>query len=554
MVQAKTTNQQKAADPKYRVRKDGYEWIFRPRELIIKSMTNGDIAYRSCYPIDFYWVQNSCQEKITRSAQPILYGDQKRAQAIPSITSILVKVANNWHPPTAEEIKKQGQKKELSKLSGIHQVDLQTLLGVADRICVYHHELLEIILAVAISSQMNMQPPIWLMIIGAPSSSKTELVKLFDSLHDVFAYYVDALTENAFTSGYVPPDGSEPKDLLQLLDNKCLIVKDYTTLFSMREDTIKKILGDLTGIFDKDFSKFSATRGNVRYSSLFSQIGCVTPAIFNKHYRYMNQLGARFLYYKIPQLTKDELNKGFAIANSSNDREATIKAVKNIASACFTQTVDKLPATLKNFKEKDAVTQKMLQHLSVFLAKARSLVMTQQNAFKNDKGDNVSYHEIVDKQEEQPWRALQQLTHLAKALAIARGKDSISHQEIATVRNVAMNSMPIDRAKVLAIFKEKTDTTSKELSNNAGIDQRTAQKLLKELLELGILDMRADADEITGAHKGNRYFPVIEFEDILRNYNNIDVKGGTASNGPDHKNYDKITPEMLNSSPEKILF
>ena len=112
MVQAKTTNQQKAADPKYRVRKDGYEWIFRPRELIIKSMTNGDIAYRSCYPIDFYWVQNSCQEKITRSAQPILYGDQKRAQAIPSITSILVKVANNWHPPTAEEIKKQGQKKD----------------------------------------------------------------------------------------------------------------------------------------------------------------------------------------------------------------------------------------------------------------------------------------------------------------------------------------------------------------------------------------------------------------------------------------------------------
>jgi hypothetical protein len=53
----------------------------------------------------------------------------------------------------------------------------------------------------------------------------------------------------------VPPDGSEPQDLLPLLDNKCFIVKDLNTLFSMNEESVKKILGDLTSIFDGQFEK-----------------------------------------------------------------------------------------------------------------------------------------------------------------------------------------------------------------------------------------------------------------------------------------------------------
>ena len=46
------------------------------------------------------------------------------------------------------------------------------------------------------------------MLVGVPSSFKTELVRLID-LPEI--YGLDTLSENAFASGYVMPDGSDQK-------------------------------------------------------------------------------------------------------------------------------------------------------------------------------------------------------------------------------------------------------------------------------------------------------------------------------------------------------
>jgi hypothetical protein len=56
---------------------------------------------------------------------------------------------------------------------------------------------------------------------------------------------LDSLTVNSFASGFVdarPGAGKQP-DLLPLLNGKCLVLKDLTTLFSLRDDAVKKVLG-----------------------------------------------------------------------------------------------------------------------------------------------------------------------------------------------------------------------------------------------------------------------------------------------------------------------
>lgn len=69
-----------------------------------------------------------------------------------------------------------------------------------------------------------------MMFAGDPSSGKTE---------GIFAgvYSLDTLTENSFLSGYVDKDGKKlDKQFLDVVNGHYLLIKDLTTLFSMRED------------------------------------------------------------------------------------------------------------------------------------------------------------------------------------------------------------------------------------------------------------------------------------------------------------------------------
>jgi len=103
-------------------------------------------------------------------------------------------------------------------------------------------------------------------------------------------FYLDSLTENAFVSG----GRGDTADLLPLVNEKCLIIKDFTTTLSQREEAVRKILGDLTSIYDDSFVKHSPSRGTISYHSFFSILGCVTPQALNNHQRYVSQIGPRF--------------------------------------------------------------------------------------------------------------------------------------------------------------------------------------------------------------------------------------------------------------------
>ncbi|MBP6944614.1 hypothetical protein KBB85_01180 [Patescibacteria group bacterium] len=200
----------------------------------------------------------------------------------------------------AEDSKKNQERTELLD----RDINSPEAIAAISKIGIVDSSVFDLVVATYIAAKLRTTPPIWLMLVGAPSSFKTELVRLID-LPEI--YSLDTLTENAFASGYVKADGSEPEDLLPLLDGKCLVIKDLTTLFSLKEDTIKKILGDLTSIFDGKFEKFTATRGDVRYYSQFSMATCITPAILSKHHTYMHQLGGRFFFIRLPELTPEML-------------------------------------------------------------------------------------------------------------------------------------------------------------------------------------------------------------------------------------------------------
>lgn len=395
----------------------------------------------------------------------------------------------------AEEVKQKQNRTVLLD----RDINSPEAIAAISRIGIVDLRVFDLVVATYVAAKLRTVPPIWLMVVGAPSSFKTELVRLID-LPEV--YSLDTLTENAFASGFIKADGSDPEDLLPLLDGKCLVIKDLTTLFSLKEDTIKKILGDLTSIFDGKFEKFTATRGDVRYYSQFSMVTCITPAILSKHHTYMHQLGGRFFFIRLPELTPEMLEQGHRIAWDSTNREERINQARQIVSTYCHQVSEKAALIYPNIQPEAVAIQSWINTAANFIAHARGTVVTKEVTFekKNEDGktEKVDYCEVSNPQIEQPWRILNQLRSLARVLAAMRGKTEVTFEELETLKAITISSMPIDRAVVVAELLKADHLFSYEIGERINKSTKTARRYLKELTVLGLVMVDEAKDPNTG--------------------------------------------------------
>lgn len=365
-------------------------------------------------------------------------------------------------------------------------VSVDRVVSDIQSVCTLPESLIKAVLAVCISVKLNLPSALWLMVIGVPSSAKTDLVNFLRSSNLV--YFVDTLTQNPFASGYIAPEGKKTYDMLPELNNKCFVVKDYTTIYSLNSETIKKLIGELVSIYDGQFKKFSPTRGLKEYITNFSHIGCITPTALNRHTQYMNIIGPRFLFYRIPKLNSEDSKRGFEIA-WHEDRKNRLKGIEKVVCEFLRQLAAKLDSEENiEIDFTDETIKATLEQLAIFTSKSRGIVITQEQTFKDSEDKNITYHEVVDWQIEEPWRAFQQLKGLAVALAIINQSNRISQTEIAILEKIVLSSMPVQRAETLECFKNEKTLTSRQLSQLTKKSQRTCQRLLKELQFLDIVE------------------------------------------------------------------
>src|SRR3989344_116223 len=106
-------------------------------------------------------------------------------------------------------------------------VTLSDVLELTKKIGLLDDALVEVVLSVYISKELERSNPLWMMLVGNPSSNKTQLVTLLSKARDT--YMVDVLTTNPFISGLSKKE--KPQDLLPLLNGRCFIVKGFTSFF-----------------------------------------------------------------------------------------------------------------------------------------------------------------------------------------------------------------------------------------------------------------------------------------------------------------------------------
>lgn len=356
---------------------------------------------------------------------------------------------------------------------------------------------LKVMLAVAISGIFHNRVMLWLLFVGAPSSGKTELVQLLKG--SAHSYCLDNVTLNSFISGERPTEKQKVHDLLPELDRKCLVVKDWTVIFSLDEKMTKKIIGDMVGAYDKQLSKHSSRRGLISYESEFSHLGCITPATLNRHHNYLNMIGPRFLCYTIINPSKEEEGKSFDAIFSNQDRDCLEKQAREAVQSYVTALSEKDP--LSTVKRLSKSSRDYLRIAARFVSRARGIVILQTGSFRGESGNDVTYYEPLEIQIEQPWRAAQQLMELSRYLAFICGKDEVGVEELEIVRQVVISSMPADRSQALrVILKHDGNITAKELSDESDRSNRTCRRMLDELTSLGILKKTKGSGQLANSY------------------------------------------------------
>ena len=106
------------------------------------------------------------------------------------------------------------------------------------------HELIDVICSVFLANKFRADP-LWLLLIAPPSSAKTETLRAFDGHPD--AFLISNLTPSTLVSGIIPKRGRPDPSLLPQLTDKLVILKDFTTVLSMRSEQQAEILASTAG-------------------------------------------------------------------------------------------------------------------------------------------------------------------------------------------------------------------------------------------------------------------------------------------------------------------
>lgn len=345
------------------------------------------------------------------------------------------------------------------------------------------------ILAVYVSTFFEKKDPIWLMLIGNPSSNKTTLVDLLAGLEDV--YRLDTMTANPFSSGQKEKD--KPQDLLPLLDNKCFVIKEYGAFLGRSDEMVKQLISDLVAIYDGEYAKHSPTRGTVRYKTYFSHIGCVTPMALNKRQGYMNAVGPRFLYLKIPSLNEEQRKKSMEMIWQNGGLKSKEEISKIVEGFCW-QAKERIENEGKPIFSDWAIAQ--INNFAELTCRARGITINEAVSFKGDDGNDKTHYEMVEQQTEEPFRALKQFKKLAESLAIVNCNAEVSEDEIRIVRLVALSSMPVRRAEILQVFEKGESFTAKQASEELKKNYKTVKRIFDELVSLEVLESKKGENDL----------------------------------------------------------
>ncbi len=300
-------------------------------------------------------------------------------------------------------------------------------------------------------------------IIGPSGSLKTEILRIFGETENDLVYPVSAVTEHTFVSGH-----RENIDTLALLNKRAIVIKDFTTILSMREDTRAQIFSDLREITDGYIRKEFGNGVKKEYRDLHSSIIFASTSVIERFHSLYHHLGARIVFFR-PR--SDPALARAASWRARTERNKYRQELHDLTLAFLRHTIPLATSTLPTLSQ-DA--EKYIETITELVAICRTPV------HRNHKGD---IDEIPEP--EFPTRLFNTIARLTLVHALIHDRREVAEPDLDFATRIATDNIPTARARLLLALSPKYQTTT-EIAEAARLETTQTRYILAELVTLRV--------------------------------------------------------------------
>lgn len=351
------------------------------------------------------------------------------------------------------------------------QKELQRWLYISDP------EAVDVLMAVAISNYLP-GDPLWLYYVGPSSGGKTEVLR---QIQGPTVKTVSTITPSSLISGFASQDPERRKvlDLMATLDKKILIIKDLTSVLSMKPDDSSRIFADLREAYDGYLEKhFGSGTGTISYKAKFTVIAGVTPAIDSAR-KIHQHLGERFIRVNVLPSMNDRLEiTRRALLNLGTEDEERERLGKTVGKWLF----DAKKWVVPEKAIRDEMVERLI-NLAEFVALMRAEV-------QRDRERVMLYKPSP----EVGARLVKQFAKLGIALANLRGHDEVTEEDFATVKRCAIDCIETRRMDIINyMIQNRGDKKTNEIAQALQMPSDTVRSVSEDLAAIGVLGTSGDA-------------------------------------------------------------
>ena len=364
--------------------------------------------------------------------------------------------------------------------------------------------------------------PIWLILIGASSSGKSQILRPLALTDANFIHRVDDLTDNTLLSGARVKQGEKEPSLLKRI-GECgiLVISDFTVIFSKNADSKSTILGQLRMVYDGEMTKFSGTSSEpITWKGSVGILAGSTPSIY-QHFEEVADMGERFMYYR---MKKYDIEKATRL---SLDRKLYGKNLDEKIAKLYEDYIKDVVLSVRdlNLPKIDQVVHERILNIAMFGAQLRTPV-------HYDK-----FSKVIDRVPvpEMPMRiALQLKALIYSMMCIAyhdTGEWDLSEEQITYIEWCAYSLANEERRACLRVLAEldfdvyiKTQTVADKI----GLNTTVIGVVLQHLSAIGILQRSGSEGSLSWTIKEKSVWGIIRRLEGIKDYTTVEERDITA--------------------------
>lgn len=331
---------------------------------------------------------------------------------------------------------------------------------------------IRIVLGVMKSHYLRLGDPCWLFIVAPPGTGKTTISIMGASgLPEVIM--LGDLTENTLLSGFY---GHAQPGLLEKLGSTrkegntyitegtgLLLVKDFTTVLTMRREKRATILGQLREVHDGEWKRDFGTGETKIWRGPVGIVAAVTPAL-DRHYAIFTVLGERFLQVRWHRPDSPVAGEQ-AIDQQQNEDQIRAECQAAIAEI-LERSVAATPSLPREAKRRLA-------------ALAEVVAIGRTHVFRNSYGTReIDYAP----EPEANTRISKQLASLARGIAALNRRAQVAEPDLQDAFRVGLDCLPVNRRKLLLAALAGHDL------NSVPMPRTVRRRELEELEALGLIE------------------------------------------------------------------